>query len=338
MTWQPFTSTCIKTTHTVPASHPRNRGTVHYPDARLQLSVDEYTILGEKSDAATLVFTHGTSFNKNLWEPTIWRLLKALDCGASSGCVKRILAIDASNHGDSYVSNEKLLTQTSHWPDQSRDILQVLRYFRVEQPVIGIGHSFGGGIMAHAAILDPSAFLATVFIDPILFQMKEQTEMIANRALKRRDRWNSSQDVRSSFTTNKGFSDWHPEVLNLHIQHSTKDFQDGEKVARVLKTPKEQEAATYLAAPHPDLPNFLAESTQNHYFILGGKSIVVHPPDREWIKSTTQTPKHVVIMEAGHLIPMTHPEELALHIRNLLCGILPQQASTSHTPNPRSLL
>lgn len=40
---------------------------------------------------------------------------------------------------------------------------------------------------AHAAILDSAAFFATVFIDPILFQIKEQTDVIAQRALKRRD-------------------------------------------------------------------------------------------------------------------------------------------------------
>ncbi|KAH7419740.1 hypothetical protein BKA64DRAFT_24406 [Cadophora sp. MPI-SDFR-AT-0126] len=157
--------------------------------------------------------------------------------------------------------------------------------------------------MAHAAILDPLAFVATVFIDPILFQMKDQTDMIAQRALKRRDRWDSLQDVRNSFTSNKGFSDWHPEVLNLHVEHSTHDSTDRERAARTLKTPKEQEAATYLAAPHPDLPSYLSESKQNHYFILGGKSVVVHPADREWIKSISRTQRHVVVMEdAGHLV------------------------------------
>ncbi len=79
-------------------------------------------------------------------------------------CVKKILAIDASNHGESWVINEKILTNKceslgnilslnylilaiAHWPDQSKDILHVLRYFNVQQPIIGIGHSFGGGIM-----------------------------------------------------------------------------------------------------------------------------------------------------------------------------------------------
>ena len=103
------------------------------------------------------------------------------------------------------------------------------------------------------------------------------------------------QDVRTSFTSNKGFSDWHPEVLRLHIEHSTRAIKDRENMARILTTPKEQEAvhdknisvylslvlnwhdiqATYLAAPHPDLPRFLSESKQNHCFILGGESIVV---------------------------------------------------------------
>ena len=35
----------------------------------------------------------------------------------------------------------------AHWPDCSRDILQVLSHFGITRQVIGIGHSFGGGIL-----------------------------------------------------------------------------------------------------------------------------------------------------------------------------------------------
>jgi hypothetical protein len=37
--------------------------------------------------------------------------------------------------------------------------------------------------------MDPLAFTATIFVDPILFRMKEQDAAIAKRALRRRDRW-----------------------------------------------------------------------------------------------------------------------------------------------------
>lgn len=62
--------------------------------------------------------------------------------------IKRVLAVDAFNHGDSALVNKaKLIKDKAHWPDVSRDILQVLAHFGVEAPVIGIGHSFGGGAL-----------------------------------------------------------------------------------------------------------------------------------------------------------------------------------------------
>ncbi|KAH7419741.1 hypothetical protein BKA64DRAFT_24398 [Cadophora sp. MPI-SDFR-AT-0126] len=111
MSRRPFNSTCFQTSHTIPASHPRHPNTLHDANAQLQLSVDEYTVCGAIAGSATLIFTHGTSFSKKLWEPTIWRLLKAMEGGGSSCCVKRILAIDASNHGDSYLLNANILRQ-----------------------------------------------------------------------------------------------------------------------------------------------------------------------------------------------------------------------------------
>lgn len=50
------------------------------------------------------------------------------------------------------------------------------------------------------------------------------------------------EEVRRLFAVSEGFSDWHPEVLNIHIEHSTRDAQERGKLTRVLKTPNEQEA------------------------------------------------------------------------------------------------
>jgi pimeloyl-ACP methyl ester carboxylesterase len=153
-----------KITHTIKASHPRNPSTLTSVDARLDLVVDEYILPNVSAHAMTIVFTHGTSFSKNLWDPTISRLLSLLD---SKVPVKRIFTLDATNHAQSWSRNAGRLTNIcefactlhgkedadeqlmslAHWPDQSQDILVVLKHFQVQQPVIGVGHSFGGGIL-----------------------------------------------------------------------------------------------------------------------------------------------------------------------------------------------
>ncbi len=63
--------------------------------------------------------------------------------------------------------------------------------------------------------------------------------------------------------------------LVIHQEHSTKESVREGKACRVLSTPKSQEAATYVAAPFPQLTEMLANSSQLHFFVLGGKSIVM---------------------------------------------------------------
>lgn len=41
-------------------------------------------------------------------------------------------------------------------------------------------------------MMDPNAFLATIFVEPILFQMRDQTEALGRQTLRRRDRWDST--------------------------------------------------------------------------------------------------------------------------------------------------
>lgn len=51
--------------------------------------------------------------------------------------------------------------------------------------------TFCSDFRCHAAMMQPDAFVATIFIEPILFQMKAQTEGLAKKTLRRRDQWES---------------------------------------------------------------------------------------------------------------------------------------------------
>lgn len=96
-------------THIIHASVPRPgdvsvRGGL---SSRLRLAVHEYNVTGAESSGYTLILTHGTSFNKFFWELIIKYLFSS-----TSGvrpAVKRLLAIDAANHGDSALLNRGVL-------------------------------------------------------------------------------------------------------------------------------------------------------------------------------------------------------------------------------------
>ncbi|KAK2596094.1 hypothetical protein N8I77_013599 [Diaporthe amygdali] len=243
--------------------------------------------------------------------------------------VKRLIAIDAANHGDSAVLNREVLPTKACWPDDSRDILHTLEHFNVQQPVIGIGHSFGGGSMCHAAMMQPDAFVATIFIEPILFQMKEQTEALAKKTLKRRDRW--SQTLTSAFE--RSFEDWDKRQLGVFLEQGVIPLDEHNMSSGwTLKTPKEQEAATYLAAPHPQILHLLQESKRRHHFIWGSDSFAISAENRQLVERMVHHPSTTrVVAGAGHLIPMTHPESLS----SIIASILQQTATGFQTEIPQ---
>ena len=102
-----FSPNFTKHSYVIEASYPRHPSTVIDAKARLQVAVDEYVIHNACKEGITVIFAHGTSFNKMLWEPTISRLLKSFE---QHRCIKRILALDATNHGESWLLNSTRLT------------------------------------------------------------------------------------------------------------------------------------------------------------------------------------------------------------------------------------
>ncbi|KAH7022045.1 Alpha/Beta hydrolase protein [Ilyonectria destructans] len=312
----------------IPASVPgQNEASIrHNLPTPLRLSAHDYRIRDADEAGFTIILTHGTSFNKHFWQLIIDLLLAQPELRSR---VKRLIAIDAANHGDSAVLNKDALPPKAFWPDDSRDILHTLKYFGVEQPVIGIGHSFGGGAMCHAAMMEPEAFLATIFIEPILFQMKDQTEAVARMTMRRRDTWNSKEDLTAAFQKSASLQDWDKRQLQVYIEHGTFPIDGSATSPRMLKTPKNQEAATYLAAPYPEILGLIGQSRGRHHFVWGSESKVISTSDRESVARIIRAPSTTQVLSgAGHLVPMTHPEALTSILDGLLRDIpLPRRSS-----------
>ncbi|KAI7781839.1 uncharacterized protein LA080_014329 [Diaporthe eres] len=261
----------IRRTHVINASVPKPGDVSIRWDlsSRLRLAAHEYNVLGAESSGYTLILTHGTSFNRFFWELVIDYMLSKPGVKTA---VKRIIAIDAANHGDSALLNHEVLPSKACWPDDSRDILRTLEHFNVQQPVIGIGHSFGGGSIAALT----SAF-------------------------------------------EKGFHDWDKRQLDVFLEQGVVLLdQDDASSGWTLKTPKEQESATYLAAPHPQILHLLERSKRRHHFIWGSDSTAISAENRQLVERMVHHPS------TTQVIPMTHPERLS----SIIAGILHQEAAT----------
>lgn len=112
----------IRRTHIIYASAPRPGDVSIRGDlsSRLRLAVHEYNVADAESSGYTLILTHGTSFNKFFWELIIQYLLSSTS--GVKPAIKRILAIDAANHGDSALLNRGVLPSKGE-PHIARTIL-----------------------------------------------------------------------------------------------------------------------------------------------------------------------------------------------------------------------
>lgn len=95
-------------THIIHASVPKPGDVSMRGDlsSRLRLAVHEYNVIEADSSGYTLILTHGTSFNKFFWELVIDYMLSKPGVKTA---VKRVITIDAANHGDSAVLNREVL-------------------------------------------------------------------------------------------------------------------------------------------------------------------------------------------------------------------------------------
>lgn len=68
-------------------------------------------LFSEGPDALTIIFTHGTGFHKEQWEPTFEDLVSLLEGSGNAGKrIREFWSLDCPNHGDAAVLNEEELS------------------------------------------------------------------------------------------------------------------------------------------------------------------------------------------------------------------------------------
>ena len=114
-------------THVIPASAPETGDTSvrHELSAPLRLSVHDYAVSGSNKAGFTAILTHGTSFNKYFWELIVDGLVDGLAARGFQGNVKRLIALDAANHGDSALLNKGALPVKGKRRRRDEGVVQV---------------------------------------------------------------------------------------------------------------------------------------------------------------------------------------------------------------------
>lgn len=255
---------------------------------RIATSVFENANAGKGNSAWDIVIQHATGVPKETYYPLVSYLFNVL--GSSN--IRSIALHDVRNHGDSAMLNAGLLPAGEqlkeggwNWTiDAKTDLMAVLAALGLDKSprLLGIGHSFGGAVLAFAQVERPGKpyFHSLVLVEAIIFPRYPPTSGIpaapaatpapttavtANgvpvslspasqmpaappvpkgilNAAARRSTFPSPQAAKSAYATRPFFKSWHPACLDEYIEHGLRPLPSGEWE---LKTTPEQEAATF---------------------------------------------------------------------------------------------
>jgi pimeloyl-ACP methyl ester carboxylesterase len=262
---------------------------------------------GQSSARPSLLLLHATGFHARCWDQVVAALPDDL----------HIIAPDLRGHGRSYRP-----ASLGDWEETADDIAAFIAA-RFDRPVFAIGHSQGGYIATSLAIKYADAFDQMLLVDPVLLSpellaMRDSAPRIEPKdhpVARRRNIWESGDQMIAHFSTRNPYDKWRPEVLADYCNHGLLPSADGNHLE--LACPPVLEASAYLGAVR-DGPYGKLDRVTCPVTVLRGrdgerKSMMDFSFSPTWPALAAQFPdgRDLQWDDASHFIPMEQPERLA---------------------------
>lgn len=245
-----------------------------------------------------LVLLHGTGFLPWLWQPIARKLWPKYRIIAPYLCHCR----EANPHQGGL-----------DWRELARDMGTLLDLLAVERPYLA-GHSMGGTVLAIAEANFGLRARAMVLIEPIfllpeIYQLKMTVDdhPLASRAIRRTNHWQNREEARRYLESSPLFGSWHQEVRDLYLEHGMVEEEGGIGLA----CPPRMEAAIFMGGltynPWPALSRIKCPVL----VVEGGKNTSRQYGDLPKAAAVIPRGEHLLLPEAGHLLPMEDPCRVA---------------------------
>lgn len=191
------------------------------------------------------------------------------------------------------------------------------------EPVWGVGHSLGGVLHYHAALLRPELYRGVVMLDSPVLTLADRMVIRAakrfgfidritpaGRTLGRREAFTDLLEARDYFAGKSLFRRFDPECLDAYVSHG---LQAGAQGLR-LKFDPATEISIYRSVPHtaPGRPQQLAVPLA---MVRGRHSRVVLPHHARLLKRMPRAEYHH--LPGGHMFPLERPQATAELLRQL---------------------
>ena len=191
------------------------------------------------------------------------------------------------------------------------------------EPVIGVGHSFGGVLTLLAAAKNPELFKNIILLDPPMFSPIKSTVIKilrilgiedwvspAGKSKKRRNNFASTSEAKSLFKTKMIFKNFNPHILNDYVSYGLKENENG--VELTIPVAKEIEIFHNSLILYPKYLRIVKGS-----LIYAAKNPILWQSDLCWINRNFNNLK-LFPFPGSHLFPFENPQSTALMIRRCL--------------------
>ncbi|WP_192558731.1 alpha/beta fold hydrolase [Pseudomonas allokribbensis] len=192
-----------------------------------------------------------------------------------------------------------------------------------DEPVWGVGHSFGGMLHLHAALRCPELYRGVVMLDsPVLTRTDRWVIRAAKRfgfidkltpagrTLGRREEFADLDSARSYFAGKTLFRGFDPECFDAYLQHGL--HKVGDKLR--LRFDPATEISIYRGVPHTS-PGRTRQLQVPLAVVRGHKSRVVMNHHTRFVGRLPQGESLTV--PGGHMFPLERPQDTAQLLKNL---------------------
>ncbi len=256
-----------------------------------------------------ILFAHATGFLPWLWHPIIEEFIPQYSVWAPYICNYR--SCEPEKGGLS-------------WDVIAQDLATFCHGQKIEKPIL-VGHSMGATVLTIAVSAYGVKPRGMILIEPIFLpdefyktEISLKDHPLASKSIKRVNHWQSETEAMAYLKSRSFFSDWDEEVLHLYMQYGMEKQQAGDM--RLTCTP-ESEAAMFMGGWSRDPWPLLTKIECPVLMIEGEKSPNIGLVDIKKAVSLLPQGKYGSVAEAGHLIPMQKPAEIAGVVKEFIAKL-----------------
>ncbi|MHA7878387.1 MAG: alpha/beta fold hydrolase [Saccharospirillum sp.] len=213
---------------------------------------------------------------------------------------------------------------TNNWPHLKRQLIDSIER-QCDRPVIGLGHSLGGGLTLMASLERPDLFAGVIMLDVPVFSRFESwmVRMIkslglidnvtpAGRSKHRRTHWPSQEAAVAHFSSRGLFKAFHPQCLQDYIASATRSAEGGGvELAYELSV----ELAIFRTVPHT-MSLRPGQSPLPYGVLVGRETDTVLK--RQYLRMKHQLGFLALRVPGSHLFPLENPIETAHSVSDMI--------------------